>query len=786
MLRKTDYNTPYINHYKRREIRSSAQTFGTHSLNNKPKLNINKYKTNHTYNKQKPLQDKQKISFKGFTVEFIPANLSRFMFKTLSVLSDEQKTLYTKYIADFNKAAKTKEAFRKFIGLSADIASTISNENLIKLPQKPLILKFASVLVSPITVIKDLALKTVDNKLGKKFLPVIYKNIQKRKEYSKIVENYKNIVGLSNFIRIQENLYRINAGHAPIQNAGNFLIPADILKEKINFLRFKSVNPEKGQYSTKNMLLTTRIVSGSVYTAFLSNDAYNTTMRYSNSENDSQEQRRARANQEIAKIGMNIYIQNMLLSTFENQINKSMTNALLASGITVAASEIIGRMLVGRPIFPSNKENLDRMEENMQNKKGVLAAIGRLIAGDKRNKFVKTEPVVFNEPQKPLIIEENNFFQNNISDFSSNSDFFKKKDLVSFKGLAKVPYMFERKYLKNMLEFIQQLDPNQGKNINEVLEKSLQGLKQFSSHNFEKISLPELLSNNSIKFIPVGTTETIFQRFVNGILSPIFFVSKLVKSSASSIKKAVIPIEEEMAKSKNKIEFKKYLEARLQLPVWKTSPLSPTEKEVKLYKEFVSRMNNSKLEVNGIKNLILTLEKRFKILKINPESPSYDDIVKAKKILSDIVTKADGANHAEYDGNKIAQLNINLSRAISTIFLVTDAYNLTIQYSNNDKREAVKSAKSRALQEASRIASSAYILAFTHSLVSKIYNGSLLGAAITVLFTSTASDALARAVVGVPIFRKSHDELLQIEQEQHKTKSPVQKALAYLIGKKVS
>ena len=130
-------------------------------------------------------------------------------------------------------------------------------------------------------------------------------------------------------------------------------------------------------------------------------------------------------------------------------------------------------------------------------------------------------------------------------------------------------------------------------------------------------------------------------------------------------------------------------------------------------------------------------------------------------------------------------LNINLARTISTIFLVTDSYNLTIQYSNNDRREAVKSAKSRAVQEVSRMASSAYILAFTHSIMSKIYNGSLLGAFATVLLTSVTSDALARSVVGVPITRKSHDELLEIERKQQESKNPVQKALAYLLGKRV-
>ena len=270
----------------------------------------------------------------------------------------------------------------------------------------PLGQKFLKVLASPITMFKDMFLWGIDNSFGKKILPSLYNSIQKTKQHDAIVQNYKNIVGLSNFIRIQENLYRKAAGLDPIQPGEKFLIPEDILQEKINMLRFKAVDPNKGQYSTKHMMLGNRFVSGAVYAVFLSNDAYNTTMRYSNNPDASQEQRASRAKQEFAKIGMNLYIQNLLLSTFESQINRSITHALLASGVTVAASEVIGRMLVGRPIFPSNKESLDRMEEKMQYKTGILATIGRLIAGDKRGKLNLSRKELLPKPEKKEVKKE--------------------------------------------------------------------------------------------------------------------------------------------------------------------------------------------------------------------------------------------------------------------------------------------------------------------------------------------------------------------------------------------
>ena len=786
MLKKIDHHMLYMSDYKRRANANSAISFRAQSVNKSPMISANLSQDNYTHTR-KPLRDKSttSISFKGFKVEKISKELTQFMSNSVSKISEEQYSLYNQFIEKFVNTAKTEEAFRKHIGLSAEDAQSLSLDHLIKVPQMPLVQKFFQVLVSPITMFKDLALWGVDNSLGKKLLPALYDSIQKTKEYDAIVQNYKNIVGLSNFIRIQENLYRRTADIEPIKIGEKFLIPEDILQEKINMLRFKAVDPNKGQYSTKHMMLGNRFVSGSVYAVFLSNDAYNTTMRYSDSTEASQEQRASRAKQEFAKIGMNIYIQNMLLSTFESQINKSMFHALLASGVTVAASEVIGRMLVGRPIFPSNKDALDKMEENMQNKSGVLASVGRLIAGDKRGKLnLNKETEV-----EPLIIVQNNFFENSITGLNDDNN-IKLNKLIgynsapSFKGGLPTQHVFERVRLKQMLEFISKLDEKQAKMFEEIISEGLNKIGKIDNIEIKGNSLEDILNNEQIAQIPVGTRITVVRRFINGFFSPVFFVQKTAKSLFNNIKKLFGKTEKITNEQLQEKTFREYLEKRLSLEVWQKSQLLPEEKEIAIYKEFLSRMKNKQFEINGVKNLILTLEKRFKQAGIDINSPNGKSLEEAKKILKSIMTKADGANHAEYDANKVSQLNINLARAISTIFLVTDSYNLTMQYSDDDTKEALKTAKNRAVQEVSRIASSAYIMAFTHSLMSKIYNGTLLGAFGTCFMTSVASDSLARTVVGVPLTRKTHEELIKIEEKQQESKSSVQKALAYLIGKR--
>jgi hypothetical protein len=107
-----------------------------------------------------------------------------------------------------------------------------------------------------------------------------------------------------------------------------------------------------------------------------------------------------------------------------------------------------------------------------------------------------------------------------------------------------------------------------------------------------------------------------------------------------------------------------------------------------------------------------------------------------------------------------------------------------MQYSDDNRKDAGKSAKNRAAQEISRISVSAYILAFVHNLLSKLCNSSLAGAFTLTAVTSTINDSISRKVVGVPLTAKTQEELQKIDVNNAKSKSPIRKALAYSIGKK--
>ena len=255
-----------------------------------------------------------------------------------------------------------------------------------------------------------------------------------------------------------------------------------------------------------------------------------------------------------------------------------------------------------------------------------------------------------------------------------------------------------------------------------------------------------------------------------------------VSKQLNALKTATTPDQQEKLK-----RFERFYKKRLELEAWAKSALSEEEKQLKLFKEFNEILGKEAEEIQGTKNILLWLDKQIKKEKITIQPDGTflaKDIEKIKNLLKDSVLAADGSKHVEYDGNTIAQVNINLSRAITTLFLMTDAYNLTMQYSNDNKKDANKSAKNRAAQEVSRIAVSAYMLAFVHNLLSKLCNSSLAGAFTLTAITSTINDSLSREVVGVPLTAKNHDQLIELDKKNAESKNPIKKALAYSIGKK--
>lgn len=823
----TEHNTAQYA-YKRRDYRRNYNSANNSLYYNNSYLIQNK-------SIQKPLLDSAttQISFKGLNLEFlektlkpivkpIPKKLTQKVFNSLKDISDVQYEYYNQIRKDYvdfikihSTAPKTEteklkrevaEIYRRKNGITTEMAQNITEDNLLYLPQKTMAINFISQIAAPFTTIYKAVKKII--------VPQNQQQLELEKMQKKILKEFSSLEGLIKSHEIWENLYRKSSGNTKWTSNNDFIIPNDILYGKILRRRNKVVDPNKGKYSSTSLMLGNRLISGIIYSYFLGTDAYNTTMRYSTDKHEAANQRKSRVAQEFSRIGMNLYVQNLLFGTFEAAVNRSLTSAMLVSGSTVAFSEVLGRKLVGKPILPSNKETLDKLEQEMAEKSGILPAIGRLLTNVKK-KEKSTTSISNNELSTAYTKSKPNnktFKSFCAMDNTAN----KENNEISFKGNIKnltklskdfytVEHIFNKETLTTIIDIIEKADKKTAESIKKFVMKSINKSKHFEKLGLKKPeSYEELIQNSQYTVAPVGKDKTPWGLFTTSLFIPVKFVKNLFLNTGKGIQKIYHQITgkkynataENLRKLQNGKSLEELLELRkfevfynkrLQLEAWAKSALSNEEKQLKLFKEYNEILGKEAEEIQGTKNILLWLDKQIKKenITIQPDGTYLpQDIEKIKKLLKDSVLAADGSKHVEYDGNTIAQVNINLSRAITTLFLMTDAYNLTMQYSNDNRKDANKSAKNRAAQEISRIAVSAYMLAFVHNLLSKLCNSSLAGAFTLTAITSTINDSLSREVVGVPLTAKNHDQLIELDKKNAESKNPIKKALAYSIGKK--
>lgn len=774
--------------------------------------------TNITTGIQKPLNGvvQSQVSFKGFSVptltsvlnpsvKLVPQNLRKKVLESLSRISDEQLAAYTKIKNEFVEYIIKNESFRKKNGISDELLEQLKAGNgdvLIYLPQKTVPVKFFNQLISPFRGLYRLAEKLV--------LPKTSPILARKNEEARILKNYAAFEGLLKSHEIWENGYRKLTGHSKMTPNSEFLIPNDVLDSKINRRRNKVVDPHKGKYSSNSLMIGNRLISGIVYSYFLGTDAYNTTMRYSNDKQEASLQRKSRIAQEFSRIGMNMYVQNLLFGTFETAVNRSLSTAMFVSGSTVAFSEILGRKLVGRPIVPSTKEKLDKMEEEMYNKKGILPSIGRLLTSVKKKDANKS---AIKNKVSSVLYDKTDANKSLFSSFAADGTEKASKKELSFKGvqscekLFKADNVIDKELLRKIYQIIKEVDIKKAETIRETVMNMVKKSPQFEKPDVIKPeTIEKLLDNEPKRPIFIGKQDTFLGKLISSILVPVKFVKNIFKFLYSTARKAVAsitgnkinPLQEELNKLKNAKDaksrelwgkFDDFYKNRLKLEAWATSPFSTEEKLLRIFSEFKSIKNKGKEDIEGVKNILLWLDKQFSKEGISlkeGQTLTESQAKRVKEILMESVLKADGEKQLEYDGNILAQTNINLSRAITTLFLVTDAYNLTMQYSNDNKKDAAKSAKNRTAQELSRIGVSAYIMAFVHNLLSKLCNSSLGGAFTLTALTSTINDSISREVVGVPLSAKTQEELEKLDKKNMESKNPIKKALVYSIGKKSS
>ena len=174
----------------------------------------------------------------------------------------------------------------------------------------------------------------------------------------------------------------------------------------------------------------------------------------------------------------------------------------------------------------------------------------------------------------------------------------------------------------------------------------------------------------------------------------------------------------------------------------------------------------------------------YEIIKNTLVNKDKDNVKKHLEQMNQTMNKMSFTAYAkdftDYDPSKYSVANNAVARILSSIFLVFDAYNLTMEHSGN-KQKAVDNGTQYATQEATRTVMSSYIINATNTLFQALHNASLAGALCLTAVSASSVAALSRLAVGNPLTPKSQQELIEIEEKNKN--NPMLKITSRMVGR---
>jgi len=538
-------------------------------------------------------------------------------------------------------------------------------------------------------------------------------------------------------------------------------------EEILNILRndfSKTLVAEKANFKASTANFGNRLVSGTIAAFYLAIDQYNGTRLLNDNPNISEKERNTRFKQEMFRVLLAGYFTYGVMEVFKESCNKSMKFALGSSMAVVAFCEIVGRTLVGKPIHPVSKKKAKELrEEDQKPKNGFAAKLGGLLSKSAA-KPTEIKPVVVSNPEnKQAAISFNNVpaqfptVKSNQTSWQGNHT--KVSSQVSFAGGAFNMSQFAKKvFTEENPKIIKEFDVQEVRNAIEILKNTYEKQAEFCESVINESLKDKKLKDlaNDMK-IPLGKIDDRKALIVRGLLTPVIWIKDLFLK--------VIP------------KLFKRAEELLQI-VKKETPekSSCPDKNIDTVKNILSFIidhknmprNNGKIKSLSEKGL--SEQEKKAILKIQEE---------IKQGFGKDVSK-----RLHYDQTTYSLYNLNLARIITSAFLITDAYNLAMQYSDGDQKLSGKRAVQRFFQEISRILFSAYIIKVTNNIFKRQVNKYLSGALGVTAINVMINENISRSIVGQPSTPKTKAQLDEIQKKNQASKSVIRRSIAKAIGKR--
>ena len=157
-------------------------------------------------------------------------------------------------------------------------------------------------------------------------------------------------------------------------------------------------------------------------------------------------------------------------------------------------------------------------------------------------------------------------------------------------------------------------------------------------------------------------------------------------------------------------------------------------------------------------------------------------------VQSSIQRSFNTISQSKNSNTNLAMMTKMASSTVTSAFLIADNYNMVMMKSNgNDKEGAVQKAKERAVQRISGIFYQTLFMKLFNSTFESTYHKSLLGMSTVAASNTLATEFFTRKSIGMPITRKTEQELIAIDEKNLNRKGLAGKYFRFmsqLTGKK--
>ncbi|MDD3435709.1 MAG: hypothetical protein PHC64_01000 [Candidatus Gastranaerophilales bacterium] len=602
--------------------------------------------------------------------------------------------------------------------------------------------------------------------------------------------------------------------HAANANALRGLVEAYKKNPDILFAKGHGrLDPLKSNYRSETERSLVRLTTGVTSAFFLANDAYNLSSVINDNPDMAKKDKKKRFNQELGRVGLTSYLTLFTLGSMSKTINKSPTNALIGVALSVLPAEILGRLIVGTPIFPVTakqakkiaEKRYDKEQSETQEKPAEKPAVSNLIQ--------LTKPL-----PKPFAVFENNTTDINAAKLQEKHGSLGWKECLeilagltalgfglknvrkikfvdvnltkmqeTFKG-SPVYQMFQdfthkedsytKGEIKAILDKLRKVsanpeDPDAG--FNRLVEAYEAALPWTEDGGVDFGKVPKEWYRRTREFIsvPFGFIHR------NFIMGPADFL-EMIYCSISPAKRRAKALLKFLKDEVKEFPFKMTDEES-----WQKIIELAEKAKMKFNNEVSEKIISDKIyeisdEQDGKKEKVLKNALRF------IEKASDEDV--EKLVSNQIFYAMSSSGKSDYSNAELGVSSKTVSSLIASLFLVADHYNLVmINSEGQDKKQAAEKAKERAIQRIVSVFYSQIVMKLNNSFLRELYNSSLSAVAAITISTQTIMEVLTRISIGMPVDESTKAEIEQTEQKNRDAKGlkgKYFKAMAYITGKK--